>query len=121
MSSDITTEVIRLAMRVAQLKAETASENISQSAFVVGSKRLDTSFSDVVLAGAVDSNASENLLNTLRTLNDMPLKEIESNTPVNLDEEVVALSSANLEYTALVEALNKRFGLMRLAITGKGQ
>jgi flagellar basal body rod protein FlgB len=38
---------------------------------------------------------------------------------INLDEEVADMASANLKYQALTESLNRHFGLMHLAISGR--
>lgn len=123
MSNDITTESVRLAMHIAQLKAEVAGTNISHGG-VPGAKavRLDADFSAALLSAAVSARDSTHLVNMIRKVNDENANFTMNSTdePINQDEQIAALSSANLEYTALVDTLNRRFGLMRLAISGKG-
>lgn len=124
MGSDLTTESVRLAMNVAQSRAEVSGNNIS-AAGIPNAKTVmvDSAFASRLLSSAVMNDGNTDLAASIRKLSDendsVSLKTDES--PVNLDEQVAELSSANLEYTALVDVLNRRFGLMRLAISGRNQ
>jgi len=124
MSNDMTTEAVRLALTISQLRAETASNNITQASIPnAKAVRLDISFAKELLARAGHESENINLTDALRQLsnNQAISSSVNTNESINLDEEVAALSTANVEYSALVESLNKHFGLMRLAIIGKGQ
>lgn len=124
MSSDLTTESVRLALHVAQTRAEVSGNNIS-TAGTANAKtvRVDSGFASKLLSSAITENDNTDLASSIRKLSDeqdsVSLRTEEA--PVNLDEQVAELSSANLEYTALVDVLNRRFGLMRLAISGRNQ
>lgn len=124
MGSDLTTESVRLAMHVAQSRAEVSGNNISAAGTPnARAVRVDSAFASRLLSSAVTGDDNADLAASIRKLSDehgsVSLRTDES--PVNLDEQVAELSSANLEYTALVDVLNRRFGLMRLAISGRNQ
>ncbi|RMH94066.1 hypothetical protein EBB59_02575 [Lysobacter pythonis] len=42
-----------------------------------------------------------------------------SDEPILVDREIGDMVSANMSYQTLTEALSRKFGLMRLAITGR--
>lgn len=124
MSNDMTTEAVRLALTISQLRAETATNNITQASMPnAKAVRLDFSFAKELLIRAGQENENVSLSDAMRQLNNKQniVSSASTNETIYLDEEVATLSTANVEYSALVESLNKHFGLMRLAITGKGQ
>lgn len=122
---DITTEAVRLAMSMHELRAETASKNIAL-ANTPGAQatRLDFGSSQGLLeqAAALSVHDDDSLLGSLAAAGSSPVagESLDAaGTGINLDEEVANMASANLEYQALTESLNRHFGLMRLAITGR--
>lgn len=123
--NDITIEAVRLAMSMHQMQAENASRNIA-SANIPGAQatRLDFGSSQGLLqqAAALSSRDENGLLAALTSAGSQPLQgeSVEgTESAINLDQEVADMASANLEYQALTESLNRHFGLMRLAITGR--
>jgi flagellar basal-body rod protein FlgB len=123
--SDITTEAVRLAMSMNQLRAEYASQNISKSN-TPGAKAVHLDFAhtqglleQVVSLSGVDK---ESLLGVIAEAASAPSFTENVDTfsgAINLDEEVADMASANLKYQALTESLNRHFGLMRLAVAGR--
>jgi len=123
--NDITTQAVRLAMSMSQLRADYASRNIAQASSAgAQATRVDFGRSQGLLELAAGS-AVGNDLSLLGSLSDAALQPASSEqleapgTTINLDEEVADMASANLQYTALTESLNRHFGLMRLAISGR--
>lgn len=123
--SDITTEAVRLAMSMNQIRAEYASQNISKSN-TPGAKAVHLDFAhtqglleQVVSLSGVDEGS---LLGVLAEAASTPSFTENADTfsgAINLDEEVADMASANLKYQALTESLNRHFGLMRLAVAGR--
>lgn len=122
---DITTEAVRLAMSMNQIRAEYASQNISKSN-TPGAKAVHLDFAhtqglleQVVSLSGVDEGS---LLGVLAEAASTPSFTENADTfsgAINLDEEVADMASANLKYQALTESLNRHFGLMRLAVAGR--
>lgn len=126
MSDDITTQAVRLAMSMNQLRAEIASQNIARSSSPgAQASRLDFGRSQALLQQSVTASAQDAAA-LLPALSDAAYQPASGkaaygagSSSINLDEEVADMASANLEYQALTESLNRHFGLMRLAVTGK--
>jgi flagellar basal-body rod protein FlgB len=123
--SDITTEAVRLAMSMNQMRAEYASQNISKSN-TPGAKAVHLDFAHT--QGLLEQVASlsgvdkDSLLGALAEAASAPAFTEKSDAfsgAINLDEEVADMASANLKYQALTESLNRHFGLMRLAVAGR--
>jgi len=123
--NDITTEAVRLAMSMNQLRAEYASQNIAKASTPgAQATRLDFGFSQGLLeqAAQVSSSGERGLLDALTDAAAQPPSGEHLDAPgstINLDEEVADMVSANLKYQTLTESLNRHFGLMHLAITGR--
>lgn len=120
-TNDITTQAIRLAMRLSQAQVEIAGQNIARAS-TPGSRaaQVDFSLSQGLLERAVGSPAD-----AASGLSEI-LSQAASHAPsthladgVQLDEQVADMSAATLKYQALTESLNRHFGLMRLAIGGR--
>jgi flagellar basal body rod protein FlgB len=123
MSSDLTTEAVRLAMSMSQLQAEYASQNIGRAGTPdAHATRLDFSHSVGLLEQAAAGSAdAERLLPALADAGAHPVSAevLSVEAGINLDEQVADMATANLKFQALAESLNRHFGLMRLAITGR--
>jgi flagellar basal-body rod protein FlgB len=123
--NDITTEAVRLAMSMNQLRAEYASQNIAKASTPgAQATRLDFGFSQGLLdqAAQVSQSGENGLLDAMAAADTQPQSGEFLAAPgsaINLDEEVADMVSANLKYQTLTESLNRHFGLMRLAITGR--
>jgi flagellar basal body rod protein FlgB len=125
MAHDLTTEAIRLAMGMQQLRAENASRNIAL-ANTPGAQatRLDFGSSQGLLeqAATLSMQGADGLVETLETAGSRSAVSESldaSGTGIHLDDEVADMAGANLQYQALAESLSRHFGLMRLAITGR--
>ena len=123
--SDITTEAVRLAMSMNQIRAEYASQNISKSN-TPGAKAVHLDFShtqglleQVVSLSGVDKDSLLGVLAKAASTPSFTEKADAFSGAINLDEEVADMASANLKYQALTESLNRHFGLMRLAVAGR--
>ena len=120
-SSDLTTEAIRLALQMNQVRAEFASQNIARAATPGAlATRLDFATSQGLLeAAALSDGNADGLLRALASAADEPMAATTTGSPINLDEEVADMTTANLKFQSLTETLSRRFGLMRLAISGR--
>lgn len=123
--NDLTTEAVRLAMSMNQLRAEYASQNIAKAGTPgAQAARLDFGLSQGLLEQAAKTSIAGqgDLLEALASAESQPMSSEYLEAPgsaINLDEEVADMASANLKYQTLTESLNRHFGLMRLAITGR--
>lgn len=123
--SDITTEAVRLAMSMNQMRAEYASQNISKSN-TPGAKAVHLDFAhtqrlleQVVSLAGIDKDSLLGALSQAASAPAFTEKADAFSGAINLDEEVADMASANLKYQALTESLNRHFGLMRLAVAGR--
>lgn len=125
MGNELTTEAVRLAMGLQQRLAEVASQNIA-NASTPGYRVQRLEFSR--LKGMLEQvstapvSQSSSLLQSM--LGESASGSVSASTdptrsPVNLDHEVASMVSASLDFQALSESLNRHFGLMRLAISGR--
>ena len=124
MSQDLTTQAVRLALGLNQLRAECASRNIAAASSPGGrTERLDFARSQGILAqvAADPADANGRLSQAIaRAVHDPGVRTSDvASGGINLDEQVADMASATLEFQALSESLNRHFGLMRLAISGR--
>lgn len=107
-------DVVKVAMDMARMRAETAARNIAHGGTPgYAGTRLD--FSEVVLGiqSHVGSRGAAPLVPASAA------RETALPDPVRLDEEVAELASASGRYQMLVEALNRHYALARLAVSGR--
>jgi flagellar basal-body rod protein FlgB len=124
-SSDLTTQAVRLALGVTQLRADVASRNIA-NASTPGAQlmRADFASSQGLLERAAAPGAGDeaNLAEAIAAALSQPAgaeRQDLAGASINLDEQVADMATANVEYQSLTESLNRHFGLMRLAISGR--
>lgn len=124
MSSDITTQAVRLALGMNELQARVASVNIANAsrpdarAMRVDFGALQSALSDAASTPVGnEAQAARQLQQALQALPD--LSATTSAVPIQSDEQVADMVTAGLEFQALSEALSRHFGLMRLAIAGR--
>lgn len=115
MATDTTIDAVRLALGLQELRARVASLNIA-NAGVPSAQTLRADFSSVQagLDPAADPQRVDKAIDALADLTPEPTGD-----PIHLDAQVAELSSASADYQTLTEALSRKFGLMRLAITGR--
>jgi flagellar basal-body rod protein FlgB len=123
--NDLTTEAVRMAMSMQELRAEVATRNIA-SANLPGAAatRLDFGSSQGLLERTVLPTMSDEsgVRAALEAARSSPLASESvdpEGTGINVDEEVANLASASAQYLTLTESLSRHMGLMRLAITGR--
>lgn len=118
MGSEVTIEAVRLAMGIEELKARAASINIANAGKPdARALRFDLESVQATLLQASRSGDA----NALRAAGDAlaSLEPVRTGAEIRPDEQVGDMSVAGLRYQALGEALSRRLGLMRLAITGR--
>lgn len=118
---DNTIDAVRLALNLQELRARTASANVagaSQPGAVA--QRYDFSGVENALREAVHAGDGATAARWLRTA-DAALRGLrpESDGEIRLDEQIAELSATSVDFQALTEALGRRFGLMRIAISGR--
>lgn len=118
MNTDTTIDAVRLALGLQEARARVASLNIA-NAGVPDAKavRLDFSSAQGLLANVAAGVDPGGLSESIGTIGAAPL--LATGNDIALDEQVADLSGASASYQALAEALNRQFGLMRLALTGR--
>jgi flagellar basal-body rod protein FlgB len=117
MAHDITLDAVRLALGMQQLRAEVASANIAHGTtpghqpqrvdFAAANAWLHQAASGFAPAGAAPAATSAAVVADV------------SAAALQPDTQVAEMVTASLEFQALGESLNRHFGLMRLAITGR--
>lgn len=115
--SDTTINAIRLALGMYQTRAEIANSNIA-NASMPGALALRADFSQyqVLLDAAVDGRG-HGLQQAIVNVREPTIRPLE--TPLNLDAQVSEMVGAGAGFQSLTEALNRQFGLMRLAVVGR--
>jgi flagellar basal-body rod protein FlgB len=123
-SPDLTTQAVRLALGISQLRADVASRNIA-NATTPGAQavRVDFASSQNLLERVASAPDGEqpSLLQALADAAAQPAghERTDAGVAINLDEQVADMATASTEFQALSESLNRHFGLMRLAIAGR--
>ncbi len=121
-SSELVIDVISWAMRLEQTKADLASRNIA-SANIPGSRPMQVDFNSQIslLKNAVytgtDAEAVAGLMNKTFAITES--KNVGISGGVQLDSEVADLTSAELRYKTLAEALSRQLSLLTIAASGK--
>lgn len=116
-SSETTIDAIRLALGMYQSRAEIANSNIA-NASMPGALALRADFSQyqVMLDAAVEGR-SDGLRQAIAHVREPDIRPLE--TSLNLDAQVSELVGVGVGFQSLTEALNRQFGLMRLAVVGR--
>lgn len=122
MSSEITTQAVRLALGIHELQARVASLNIANvSKPDARAMRVDFGAMHGVLQAAAQGQGDVTLATSLKTalhgLSDLSPET--TSLSIRPDDEVGNMVAANVSYQALSEALSRHFGLMRLATSGR--
>jgi flagellar basal-body rod protein FlgB len=121
---DLTTEALRLGISMARIRAEVASANIA-NVDVAGYRPQQADFAQATgllreAADRSDMNVERLQTITPRTLGDsVHAMDPDLNAPVNLDDEVAELETANVDFQSLTTVMSRRFALMQLALAGR--
>lgn len=121
---DLTTEALRLGISMARVQAEVASANIA-NVDVAGYRpqRVDFAQATGLLREAAEQPSMDT--DALRQVTPHTLGEsvraadLDLNAPVNLDDEVAELETANVNFQSLTTVMSRRFALMQLALAGR--
>lgn len=120
-SSDLVIDIASWSMRMEKAKVDTASINIA-SANIPGSTALQVDFSSQInlVKSAIDSEVD---FTTLKNILSQPLDEAVSKNnyfaDVQLDTEVANLTSAEMRYKTLAEAMSRQLSILTLAAAGR--
>ena len=121
---DLTTEALRLGISMARVRAEVASANIA-NVDVAGYRPQRADFAQATgllreAAGQPSMDAESLQMVTPHTLGDsVHAADPNLNAPVNLDDEVAELETANVDFQSLTTVMSRRFALMQLALAGR--
>lgn len=118
-----TLDAARLSMGLQQLRAELASGNVARAGTPGARARtIDFSAIEGVLAAYGDGRASSTQLHEglARLASMSPYEGDVEASALSLDTHVAEMSAASMNYQTLGEVLSRQFGLMRLAVTGRG-
>jgi flagellar basal-body rod protein FlgB len=121
---DLTTEVLRIGINMARVRAEVASANIA-NVDVPGYRpqRADFAQATGLLHQAADMPGmdAEDLQGiTPHTLGESVRDaDPDLNAPVNLDDEVAELETSSADFQTLTTVMSRRFALMQLALAGR--
>jgi flagellar basal-body rod protein FlgB len=121
---DLTTEVLRIGINMARVRAEVASANIA-NVDVAGYRpqRADFAQATGMLHEAadqpdMDAESLEGI--TPHTLGESVRDaDPDMNAPVNLDDEVAELETSSVDFQSLTTVMSRRFALMQLALAGR--
>lgn len=121
---DLTTEALRLGISMARVRAEVASANIA-NVDVAGYRpqRADFAQATGLLREAAEQPSTD--VDELQRITPHTLGESvraadpDLNAPVNLDDEVAELETANVDFQSLTTVMSRRFALMQLALAGR--
>jgi flagellar basal-body rod protein FlgB len=116
MAHDITIDAVRLALGMQQLRAEVAGANIANNATPgYQAQRVDFASARSWLSAAAGGFAPGQAPSAAQAAVVADLAP----TAAQPDTQVAEMVAASLEFQALSESLNRHFGLMRLAVTGR--
>jgi len=121
---DLTTEAVRLGLRMSHLRAEVASQNIA-GMNVPGARQKHVDFSaaiDALHQAETPGTDPATLVASDRHALEAGVVErpAATGTEASLDAEVADLATANTDFQVLSEAISRRFAMLELAMTGKG-
>jgi len=121
---DLTTEALRLGISMARVRAEVASANIANvDTNGYRTQRADFAQAAGLLREAADQPSTD--AESLQQVTPHTLGESvhaagpDLSAPVNLDDEVAELETANVDFQSLTTVMSRRFGLMQLALAGR--
>ncbi|HEY2344259.1 MAG TPA: hypothetical protein VGH80_00100 [Xanthomonadaceae bacterium] len=123
MSSDITTEAVRLALGMQEMRARVDSLNIANASMADARvQRMDFAAAQAALDSAVPVYADGMDVVAKLQRADHSLHGLSATStaePIQVDAQVADMVSAGADYQALSDMLSRHLGLMRLAVTGK--
>lgn len=123
MASDITVESVRLALGLQQMRAEVASSNIAHGNTPGHQvRRVDMAGALALLRQAAAPGAGPGLFESLSSMSAADLASVVPDPSVAAaqpDSQVAEMVAASLDFQSLAESLNRHFGLMRLAVSGR--
>lgn len=121
MIEQVTLDLLQLAMDIKQTEHKTAAANVA-SANIPGSGQLKVDFADL-LAGldGLAPTQQKALIGQIR--NDWQAEQQSATTKISgedvkLDEQTAQLLLASGKYRLLAEGLNRKLGLMSVAVSG---
>lgn len=118
--ADNTIELLSLALDINQAKHKVAANNIA-SADIEGANKLEANFEALLrdLSAKSPTQQSSYVQSLKSDWNDyLSNSTIVKNEPIKLDEEVADALLASGKYKAIAEGLNRKLGILNLAVKG---
>lgn len=104
----------KLGLDIERLKVKVSAENIANvnnSAYTrqaIDFEKILTAFDDVASGSSIDGDSLEA----------MSISRQSSGGAINLDREVVDITNAEMRYKSIAQIVQKKFGLLELAMNG---
>lgn len=104
----------KLGLDIERLKVKVSAENIanvSNSGYVrhvVDFEKILSAFEDVESGSSIDENSVDT----------MKVRDDSYGSAIKLDQEVVDITNAEMRYKAIAQMVQKKFGLLELAMNG---
>ena len=120
MVQEVSLELLHVAMNMAQAKHKVAANNIAM-ANIKGAEKTSIDFQSVITALKNTQGADrEELLAKIKNNWQMVEKKSMShmNDEIKLDQETAKVLEASGQYKLLADTLNRKLGLMKLAVLG---
>jgi len=120
MVQEVSLELLHVAMNMAQAKHKVAANNIAM-ANIKGSEKTTIDFKYVIAAlktaeGANKAELLAQIKNNWHVIEKNSMSRI--NDEIKLDQETAKVLEASGQYKLLADTLNRKLGLMKLAVLG---
>lgn len=118
----VTSQLVRLALDASLLRHQVTAHNIANAdtqgymAQRLRFEELLTSFSTAAIDPATDALLGNEIESLRQRLDDSRSLMVSTDSPVQLDQEMIELTENVLRYRALLDANSKRGELLRMAI-----
>jgi flagellar basal body rod protein FlgB len=121
MIEQVTLDLLQVAMDIKQAEHKTAAANIA-AANIPGAQKLEADFSHLLQSLAQADNDSRALIiSDIRqnwSAEQASSVTLNPNDDIKLDQETADLLLASGKFKLLAEGLNRKFGLMQVAVSG---
>lgn len=121
MIEPITLQLLQVAMDISQTRHQAAAANIA-AANVPGAKQVSVDFDQLIQSlTEADNSTRELLLQDIRanwSAEKNQATTFDGNSSINLDEQSAELLLSSGKFRVLTEGLNRKMGLMQVAVNG---
>ncbi|NQY34878.1 MAG: hypothetical protein HRT37_07930 [Alteromonadaceae bacterium] len=122
--SNVTLDLLRLSLDMATSEQKVAAANIA-NANVEGYQKIGINFQDMLNEISSMDDWGQKIVidgwsSNWQAMEEQAIYKI-SDEQVKLDEEVASSIKASMKYEALIEGVNRKYGMMRLVVSnGRG-